>query len=445
MAEISVKIPYGREMAELKVRDENLVGVYSPKDFAPVANVREEVLRAINDPIGTKSLRDLLKDTAKKQDAKVVILADDNTRLTPTNLIIPTVLDEMNAAGITDKQITIIIALGTHRFMTDPEILEKFGQEVVNRVKIKNHDFRNPAALIDLGKTPNGTSVWINREAYEADFKIGIGSIVPHHIPGFAGGAKIVQPGISGENTTAETHLLSVRAPRSYLGVEDNPVRTELNKIARQIGMNTIFNTVLNRQGEVVGAFFGDTVEAFNEGVRLSKQVFSVEIPEEADIVVSSSHPCDLEFWQAHKTLYPSDLAVKANGTIIIVTPCYEGVAVMHSDIVDITPHTAAGLRKKVESKQVHDEVAAALAIAWAQVKERENVFIVSQGISPEIAKKLGFTHFSTVQAALNAALAKHGNKARVTVLTHAPDMLPMIKGASREQKTVVSDSALVS
>ncbi|MGL5512863.1 MAG: lactate racemase domain-containing protein [Sporomusa sp.] len=69
---------------------------------------------------------------------------------------------------------------------------------------------------MDLGKTPNGTSVWVNRQAYETDFKIGIGSIVPRHIPGFAGGAKIVQPGISGEQTTAKTHLLSIRASRSY-------------------------------------------------------------------------------------------------------------------------------------------------------------------------------------------------------------------------------------
>jgi len=61
-----------------------------------------------------------------------------------------------------------------------------------------------------------------------------------------------------------------------------------LRQIARQIGMNVIVNTVLNRKGEVVGAFFGDTVEAFNEGVKLSKEVYAVEIPEEADIVISS-------------------------------------------------------------------------------------------------------------------------------------------------------------
>ena len=423
MSNVKITMPYGRENIEVSLPKENLIGIYSPKDVAAVADVKEEIIRALNNPIGSKSLAEQVKGKEK-----VVILADDNTRLTPTDKIIPVLLDEMNSAGIRDEQITIIIALGTHRFMTEEEIVEKFGQAVVNRVTIKNHDFKNPQALIDLGNTDNGTSIWVNREAYEADFKIGVGSIVPHHIPGFSGGAKIVQPGISGEHTTAETHLLSVRAPRSYLGVQDNPVRRELNMIAQKIGMHTIFNTVLNRHGEVVGAFFGDTVEAFHEGVSLSEKVYAVEIPEEADIVLSSSHPCDIEFWQAHKTLYPSDLAVKAGGTIILATPCYEGVAVTHSEMVDITCHSSECLKRMVDNKEMHDEVAAALAIAWAQVKERETVYIVSSGIQSGDAKKLGFTPFESLQAALDSALEKHGKNARVTVLTHAPDMLPIIK-----------------
>ena len=423
MSNVKVVLPYGHKNIELFVPEENLIGVYSPKDVESVADVEKEVLRAIANPIGTKPLCELVKGAKK-----VAIVADDNTRLTPTDKIIPVLLTEMNAAGIKDEQITIIIALGTHRFMTEKEIVEKFGEDVVKRITIKNHDFKNPEALVDLGNTPNGTSVWVNREVYEADFKIGIGSIVPHHIPGFSGGAKIVQPGISGEHTTAETHLLSVRAPRSYLGVEDNPVRRELNMIAGKIGMHTIFNTVLNRHGEVVGAFYGDVIEAFNEGVKLSREVYAAEIPEEADIVISSSHPCDIEFWQAHKTLYPSDLAVKAGGTVIIATPCYEGIAVTHGDILDITDKSSQGLRDMVDNKQVHDEVAAALAIAWAQVKERETVCLISDGIPEDQVKGLGFIPFPSVQSALDAAVKKHGNNAKITVLTHAPDMLPIIK-----------------
>ncbi|MCU0555061.1 MAG: nickel-dependent lactate racemase [Syntrophales bacterium] len=419
---VLVELPYGKGTVEVRIPGRNLVGVYSPKDVRPVADVREEVIRALKRPIGSKSLRELVKGAGK-----VVIVADDNTRLTPADKILPVLLDEMNAAGVPDARIAVIIALGTHRPMTPGEILEKFGAGVVRRVAVRNHDYKDPAGLVDLGSTPNGTHVTVNREAYEADFKIGVGSIVPHHIPGYAGGAKIVQPGICGERTTAATHLLSVSAPRSYLGITDNPVREEINGIARRVGLHTILNTVLNRSGEVIEAFFGDVVEAFNEGVRLSQKVYATEIPEEADIVLAGSHPCDIEFWQAHKTLYPSDLAVKAGGIVIVVTPCPEGVAMTHRDILEVTHHDACGLRGMVSCGQLHDEVAAALAIAWAQVKERETVYLVSDGIGGEEAEKLGFTHFTNVQDALDAALRLKGDGARVTVLTHAPDMLPVI------------------
>ena len=417
-----VSLPYGDTEVGVDIPEENIIGVYSPEEVPPVSDIRREVRRALENPIGSGRLDELAR--GKK---RVVIVADDNTRLTPTGLILPPVLDALNAAGVPDGAITLIIALGTHRFMTDEEILKKFGPEVVRRITIRNHPFRDLDSLVDLGTTENGTKIMINREVCEADFVIGVGSIVPHHIPGFAGGSKIIQPGVSGEDTTAETHLLSVRAPRSYLGVLENPVRRELDSIARKVGLNIIFNTVLNRYGEVVEAFFGDVEAAFRKGVERSKKVFSVNIPQAADIVVSSSHPCDIEFWQAHKTLYPSDLAVKEKGIIIIVTPCYEGVAMTHDDILEVTGESSGRLREMVERGEVRDKVAAALAIAWAQVKERETVFIVSHGIDKDTADKLGFIHFSSVQEALDEALRRKGSTAGITVLTHAADMLPVL------------------
>ncbi|WP_321991128.1 nickel-dependent lactate racemase [Marispirochaeta aestuarii] len=417
-----VSLPYGDTAVGVNIPEENIIGVYSPEEVSPVSDIRREVRRALANPIGSGRLDELAR--GKK---RVVIVADDNTRLTPTDLILPPVLDALNTAGVPDSAITLIIALGTHRFMSDEEILRKFGSEVVRRVTIRNHPFRDLDSLVDLGTTENGTKIMINREVCEADFVIGVGSIVPHHIPGFAGGSKIIQPGVSGEDTTAETHLLSVRAPRSYLGVLENPVRRELDSIARKVGLNIIFNTVLNRYGEVVEAFFGDVEAAFRKGVERSKMVFAVNIPKAADIVVSSSHPCDIEFWQAHKTLYPSDLAVKEKGIIIIVTPCYEGVAMTHDDILEVTGESSGRLREMVERGEVRDKVAAALAIAWAQVKERETVFIVSHGIDKKTADKLGFIHFSSVQEALDEALSRKGPTAGITVLTHAADMLPVL------------------
>jgi nickel-dependent lactate racemase len=400
----NVTLPYGQKSVEIRIPEGNLVGVYSPRDVASVTDVKAEIRRALAAPIGALPLREQVRGRRN-----VVLVADDNTRLTPTDLLIPILLDECNAAGVPDRAIAVIIALGTHRPMTNEEILAKFGTETVNRVAIRNHPYKDPAALVELGTTKNGGRIRINREVVEADFRMGIGSIVPHHIPGYAGGAKIIQPGVSGEETTAYTHLLSVRASRSYLGVLENPVREELDLMARKVGMNTILNTVLNRHGNIVQTFFGDTAEAFRAGVEKSREVYEIPIPEAADIVLSGSQPCDLDFWQAHKTLYPSDLAVKAGGIVIVATPCYEGVSQMHSDILELTLLGAGQIREKVSAKEVRDEVGAALAIAWAQVKEREEVWIVSDGIRPDEAAKLGFRHFTDAQKALDGPLRKKG------------------------------------
>ena len=228
---MKVDLPYGKGTIHADVPAKNLIGVYSPKDVRPVADVKKEVIRALANPIGSRPRRELVRGAGSVER----IVADDNTRLTPTDRIIPVLLDEMNAAGVKDAQITATIALGTHRFMTQSEILEKFGADVVRRVAVRNHDYKNEAELIDLGTTPNGTHVTVNREAYEADFKIGVGSIVPHHIPGYAGGAEIVQPGICGEQT--DSRDAPVERQRPALPIWESPsIRSRGDRLHRPKG-----------------------------------------------------------------------------------------------------------------------------------------------------------------------------------------------------------------
>ncbi|MEM3046670.1 MAG: nickel-dependent lactate racemase, partial [Candidatus Bathyarchaeia archaeon] len=314
----------------------------------------------------------------------------------------------------------VVMALGTHRPMTQAEFVRKLGKEVVERVQVENHDFKDAEKLVYLGTTPNGTPISVNRRVYEADWKIGVGNIVPHHISGWAGGAKIVQPGVCGEETTASTHLFSVRKRGSYLGAVENPVRQEMETIARRVRLNTVFNTVLNRRGRMIRAFYGDTAEAFRAGVKEAERVYCVKIPAKADIVLASSHPCDLDFWQAHKTLYSSNLAVKDGGTIIIVTPCPEGVSKMHPELLEIAHLTAERIEAKLKAGEIEDKLAAALAIAWSTVRRRANVLMVTEGIPAEQVQAIGFQHCETTQEALELAFKKQGEDAKVTVLEGA-------------------------
>jgi nickel-dependent lactate racemase len=280
--------------------------------------------------------------------------------------------------------------------------------------------------MVDLGTTSNGTPVRVARLVVEADYVIGLGSIVPHHIAGYSGGAKIVQPGISGAETTGATHFFSTRTRRSYLGLTENPVRAEMESIADRVGLRAVFNTVLDGEGRLVRAFFGDPRAAFRAGVEAARAVYGVPVDFGADIVVAGSYPCDLEFWQAHKSLYPADLVVREGGTVILVTPCPEGVSVSHPDILSYTSLDPEEIEADIESGAIRNVVAGALALAWAKMVRRSRVCLVSGGISAEEARALGFVPFGSLDEALEQAFARHGEAARAVVLTHAPEMLPV-------------------
>ncbi|MGI5917497.1 MAG: nickel-dependent lactate racemase [Anaerolineae bacterium] len=416
-----IEMPYGDETIRFHVPSSRLMGVYAPHDMPPVDDIVAEVRRALAEPIGGPSLVDLARGAGR-----VVLVADDNTRPTPAHVIIPEMLNALNKAGVSDAAVQILIALGTHRPMTAAEIEAKFGLEVMARVEIVNHDAFDPAVLLDLGTTPGGVSVQVNRAVMEADLVLGVGSIVPHHIPGYSGGAKIIQPGVCGETTTGQVHLLSVRQG-SLLGILENTVRAEMEAIADRAGLRAIVNTILDRHGRMVGVVYGDPWQAFRQGAALSRRVYGVEMPARADIVIAGSHPCDIEFWQAHKTLYAAERCVKEGGTIIVVTPCPEGVSVMHGEMVEFTARSVAEIDAAVRSGEITDLTAGALAIAIAGARQHAPVSIVSDGICDADARGLGFTSFRSVDAALEDALARHGADATIAVLPYAPDTLPIV------------------
>lgn len=416
-----IELPYGDQVVPLDVPARNLRSVLSPHNVPGVSSLDAEIHRALEEPIGAPMLRDVARGARN-----AVVIADDLTRLTPVDKIIPHVIDELNAAGMEDEQISVLIALGTHRPMTEQEIFTRFGEQVTRRVRVVNSPWQDPAEMQDLGTTEHGTPVSIARMALDADVLIGLGSIVPHHIPGFSAGAKIVQPGISGAHTTGATHFLSTRTRRSYLGLVENMIRNEMEAIADRVGLTAVLNTVLNQDGEVVRAVYGDHRQAFRSGVDVSRQVYGVPFDGPADIVVASSYPCDIEFWQAHKSLYPADIAVNDGGTIIVLTPCPEGVSVTHQDMLEITALDAPDIESMIDRGEMTDVVSGGLALAWARIRERADVSLVSGGIPADDARALAFTPYQSVDDALAAALRKHGDGATINVLTHAPDLLPL-------------------
>jgi len=427
-----IMLPYGNKMMNIKLNKKNVNQVITPNRVNSSNNINKKVKEALNNPIGCETLEREIFKISKEQGIKpdeldIVIISDDNTRLTPVDKILPCILKKMKNTGIKYSQIKIIMALGTHRNMSKEEMKNKVGNKIYEKVKVLNHNFRDKSQLVDLGLTDNGTPISINKFVYKADLVIGLGSIVPHHIPGFSGGAKIIQPGVSGGKTTGYTHLLSVKKRRSFLGYIENPVRKEMEEIAKKVKANYIINAVLDRSGNIYKLFYGDIVSAFREGVKAAKKVYQVNVKAKTDVTIANSYPCNIEFWQAHKSLYPADIITNEGGMIIILAPCYEGVAVTHKTMLKFTSLSPHEIESRIKSGRIKDIVAAALAMAWAKISSRYEVVLVSEGISPEETEALNFTYAASINEAIGMAKAKHGDNVKMNILTHAPDTLPVL------------------
>ena len=164
---VKIEMRYAKEVLDVSLPERNLLSVVDLNDVSGVQDENAEIERAIQNPIGHDGIRALAKKLKK-----TLILVDDFTRTTPAYKILPPLLEELNKAGISDRDIKIMFAGGTHRRMNHEEVLQKIGKQVLDRFEILRHDIetvKNKAALVDLGKTPLGTPVAVNKRVMEAE------------------------------------------------------------------------------------------------------------------------------------------------------------------------------------------------------------------------------------------------------------------------------------
>ncbi len=289
---------------------------------------KEELLKKIDEPIGTPILEKIAE--GKKT---VAILIDDISRPTPGSLLLPPVIKKLKNVGISTENIIIILALGSHRPMTREDMRKKIGSEIMGQVQIINHNpFRN---LVNLGVSKSGTPIEINRDFAEADLKISIGTIFPHGMAGFSGGAKTVIPGIGGINTLEANHSMVIqigskeKSITSYLGNPDNPVRMDMEEIALKVGLDFIINVVVNSKQEIAGLFAGDPVKAHREGVKFAIKVFMTDSPMNISVAICNAYPKDtelLEVGSAINVLDSNNLVLSSDASVVITTASPEGL-----------------------------------------------------------------------------------------------------------------------
>lgn len=269
-----------------------------------------------------------------KPGERVVIVTSDITRYTGSEIYLPLLVERLNAAGIRDRDMEIVVALGIHRRQTEHEHKKILGS-LYGRIRVTDHDCDDPGKLTYLGKTSGGIEVELNRRVAEADRLILTGTIGFHYFAGFGGGRKAVLPGVASRRACMASHFAvlnplpaSGKNPCAASGVlEGNPVHGAMVEACAMVQPAFILNTVLDPEKRIIAAFAGDWRQKHLEGCRYYSERFSYPIREKADMVVVScgGFPKDINFIQAHKSMEYGSQALKEGGVLILLAQCRDG------------------------------------------------------------------------------------------------------------------------
>jgi nickel-dependent lactate racemase len=194
-------------------------------------------------------------------------------------------------------------------------------------------------------------------------------------------------------------------------------MRGSINEIARKAGLKAIVNTVLNNEDKVVRVFAGEPWQAFCEGVATAREIFCQKVEEQADIVIFSTSPADIDYWQAMKALDFAHVGVRKGGTIVLITPCPERISRMHPSLKTRATESYSTLLDAVEKGEIEHLPVAGALLMHSQIIDHANVICYSSGLTEEDKLALGFEHASTIEEAIQTALKHHGEHARIGVL----------------------------
>jgi nickel-dependent lactate racemase len=413
----TVELPYGHRQIGVEIPDARLLAVLEPRHPGRPPDEGALLRRAIDRPIGRPRLCELAQP-----GQKVVLVTSDLTRPCPSERLLPYLLDELQAAGVPDSDITVVLALGLHRPMTEAEMEAAVGTSLYRRLRVVNHD---PLDVVHLGTTARGTPVEITRTVVEADLRVCIGNLELHYFAGYSGGAKAILPGCASRATVQANHAMMVRPEASAGRLEGNPVRADLEEGAAMTGIDFVLNVVVDGQHRILGAVAGDVTAAHWRGCELVAEQGIVPIPQLADVVLVSAggYPKDLNLYQAQKALDNAAHAVRDGGVVILLAECSEGLGNKTFEAWMREAHSPDDVLDRIQREFV---LGGHKAAAVAAVLKRASVYLVSS-MPADLVRSYGLESFAGLPEALEAALAQAGPDPQVLVMPQGGSVLPVL------------------
>lgn len=313
-----------------------LIGTGSPDRYLTENEVRTIVSEALS--------------TLAVDGKRVLILIPDGTRTMPMPLMFG-LFGQLLASRV--ATLDYLVALGTHRPMSDAQLSKLVGRRVVNgqvgKAHIYNHKWEDPNNYTYIGDIPVGkietitnglmsqnVPVRLNKLIFDYDQLIICGPVFPHEVVGFSGGNKYLFPGIAGAEIINFTHWLgAVLTNYGINGTGYTPVRAVIDQAAAMVERPVAcFSLVVTHAG-ISGLFFGSSQDSWQAAASLSAQKHIVFVERPFQRVLSVMPEMYDDLWTAAKGMYKMEPAVADGGEVIIFAPHISEVSYTHGRLLD--------------------------------------------------------------------------------------------------------------
>ncbi len=423
-----MKIPFGDSEQSVDIPDKNLLAAILPNLPEPLEDPGKSTIEALEKPIETKSLPELL-DGAKR----VALVIDNFARPTRYQHILPPIIKAVEEAG---AEPLILIGNGGLRETTEEELMWKLGEKILRSgISIVQSVAKRKEDYEFIGLTSYGTPLCVNKHYRACDVRIGIHTC-QMTLWGYGGGGSIVLPGVCMFETIEWNHRLGVAdgsITPGYVG-EKNLLRNDIEEAARLSGISVVVNFVLNPDGEILYVSAGDVTASYRDAIRRFDEIYSYSLKEGqlADIAIGGAFKWDKYFAHACWGISTLNPVTKDGGTIIIVAPCPGGLA--HFEYIkDYMPPNAENLKRLLmDIYYLKQELWH--AVLWYPIylaMMKKNIMAVTEERNLCALKEVGIEATTQLDEAYRIAIEKHGPRAKVLVAPYAKWAKPAHFGAS--------------
>ncbi|MBN1220285.1 MAG: nickel-dependent lactate racemase [Anaerolineae bacterium] len=422
---MKIQLAYGKTGLAIELPDHLDVTVVEPKFVPGLSNPARALRAALQSPLKSPPLRNLVKPTDT-----VGIVFCDITRPAPSHLMIPALLEELR--HVPGQNITLFNATGTHRPNTGAELRAMLGDELVDTYRLVQNDAFDPSSQVHLGTTSRGNDIWLNREFVACNKKILTGFIEPHFFAGFSGGGKIVMPGMAGQQTVLRNHdATMLKDVNTTWGVTwGNPLWEEVQEVALKVNPTFILHVSLNKDKKITNVFAGNLETAHAAGCAFVNKTAMALVPHPFDIVITtnSGYPLDLNLYQAVKGMSAAGRVVKKGGSIIVAADCWDG----------IPDHGLYGqlLRQASSPQELLATISAPgflqqdqwQAQIQAQIQLKADVYLHTSNLTDAQIEAALLKPSHSIEATVAELLKKYGPNASICGLPEGPQTIPYLQ-----------------